>query len=154
MTSDEAITKVREYLQGSATTLQIATVCDGQPWVASVYFVVDDDLNVYWLSWPERRHSQDIAVNPRVAAVVAVKQDQPVIGVQFAGNAEIVTDIDSVHKVAPLYVAKYGQGEKFVEHYEAGTNRHQLYRLTPSEVQLFDELNYPSAGPLTVALSL
>ena len=154
MNNNDVITKVREYLQSGATTLQVATVRDGQPWVATVYFVADDELNVYWLSWPERRHSQDIEANSMVAATAVIKSDQPVIGVQLAGSVEIVTDLDSIHRVAPLYVVKYGQGEKFVEHYEAGINKHQLYRLIPSEIQLFDEVNYSSESPLVVELPL
>lgn len=146
----ELLGRVRMYLQGDTQVMQLATVQDGRPWVVTVYFVADDELNVYWLSWPERRHSQDIAANPVLAATVAIKHDQPVIGVQVAGQAEIVRDSETVHKVAALYVAKYGQGEKFVEHFEAGTNRHQLYRMTPQEIQLFDEVNYPSESPLVV----
>lgn len=139
---------VRGYLQGSAQTMQLATVHAGKPWIATVYFVADDDLNLYWLSWPERRHSQELAVQADVAAAVVVKQDQPVIGVQLAGNAEEMTDLETIKEIMKLYVAKYNKGEKFYDAVVAGTNKHHMYKLTPNDISLFDEMTFPGNSPI------
>ena len=56
---------VRDYLT-KAQIMQIATVHDHQPWVATVYFATDIDLNLYWMSRASRRHSQEILENPKV----------------------------------------------------------------------------------------
>lgn len=148
MTNVNQLTK--RYLQGTAQTMQLATVRAGRPWVATVYFVTDDDMNVYWLSWPERRHSVDLAGQSDVAAAVAVKTDQPVIGVQLAGQASEVADPETVKRIMQLYVAKYGQGENFYDVFMTGKNRHRLYKLAPNEIALFDELTYPDGSPVTV----
>lgn len=144
------MTDIREYLQGDSATMQLATVRGGKPWVATVYFVVDNDLNVYWLSWPERRHSQELAANPDVAAAIVIKADQPVIGVQLAGRAAEVTDPALVRKMAEKYVTKYGQGERFYEAFAGGTNRHNMYRLCPTSIALFDEVEHMGESPVAI----
>jgi len=127
---------------GSAKLLQVATAADDRPWICTVYFVHDDELNLYWLSWPERRHSQEISKNYRVAVAVAIKHDAPVIGIQAEGRAEMVNDEATIKKVMHIYVDKHNVGKDFVKKYEAGTNHHQLYKFTPQKYVLFDEQNF------------
>lgn len=143
---------VREYLQGNAQTMQLATVADGRPWISTVYFVADDELNLYWLSWPERRHSREIAENPQVAATVVIKTDKLVIGVQVEGVVGIVTDSTRVAEVMDRYVKKYDAGGDFAARLAEKTNHHVLYALTPEHIQLFDELQFPGESPKAIAL--
>ena len=142
---------LREYLQGDTQTMQLATVSDGKPWIATMYFVADDDLNVYWLSWPERRHSIELWANPSAEAAVAVKTDPPVIGVQLEGKVELVADKNLIQKVMTLYIEKYQQGHKFHDNFLTGTNKHAMYRLAPETVMLFDEVHYLGESPLEVS---
>lgn len=131
----------REYLK-DGKVVQIATSNNNMPWVCSVYYVVDDELNIYWLSYPSRRHSQDIAVNSRVALTLAVKTDLPVIGVQAEGVATEVNNIAVVAKVIAMYVKKYGAGKQFLKNFKLQKNKHVLYCFTPSRIVLFDEENF------------
>lgn len=143
-------THLKNYLQGDAQTMQLATVHASKPWIATVYFVTDDDMNVYWLSWPERRHSKELVEQSDVAATVVVKTDQPVIGVQFAGRANEVTDPAVVQRVMKLYVAKYNTGKGFCDAFAAGTNKHHMYMLVPTDMSLFDEVNFPGESPVSI----
>lgn len=121
-----------------AKTMQLATVREGKPWICSVYFVLHEQ-KFYWLSFPERRHSMDIVDDKNVAITIALKQDKPVIGVQAEGTADRVSDVDEMTSVLTVYIEKYGQGKDFVQRFLAGENQHQLYRMTPNRVMLFDE---------------
>lgn len=141
---------VKKYLQSSAQTMQLATVHNGKPWIATVYFVADHDLNVYWLSWPSRRHSKHINEQANVAATVVIKTDQPVIGVQMEGAATIVEDDTTVQNIMKLYVAKYNTGRGYYKAFVAGTNKHQMYKLAPTAMSLFDEVNFPADSPVTL----
>lgn len=97
--------------------MQLATVAmsTGQPWTCTVYFIVYNG-SFYWLSYPERRHSREIADHPKVAiAIVEATQ------------------------VLARYVKKYGSGQKFIELLRRGSNHHTLYKVTPRQVMLFDE---------------
>lgn len=129
-----------------AKIMQLATEKDGQPWACTVYFVLYKG-NFYWLSYPERRHSRELAKNPRAAVAIVVKQDLPVIGLQSEGDVAMVKNVAEIEAVLPLYVEKYGSGEQFVQRYKAGKNRHALYRFTPRKTVLFDEHNNPPENP-------
>jgi uncharacterized protein YhbP (UPF0306 family) len=152
MNNRDKIAVVKKYLESDAPTLQLATVHGGKPWIATVYFVVDDELRVYWLSTPERRHSRELMDDSRVAAAVVIKPTQPVIGVQLEGSAAVVTDADIVRQTMTRYIEKYDQGKQFYDNFTAGTNDHQLYVLIPERVVLFDEQHYPAQSPLQILL--
>lgn len=132
---------IKKYVAKSSL-MQLATVRDDRPWVCSVYYVVDSKLNLYWLSYPSRRHSQDIAHNANVAVTIAVKQDMPVVGVQAEGRATMVKNVALVAKIMPLYIKKYGVGKNFLKNFSLGTNRHALYCFEPSRFVLFDEATF------------
>lgn len=136
--------KLTSYLK-NAKTMQVATLANSQPWVCTVYFV-EDEFNLYWLSFPSRRHSQDLARNPRAAIAIQVKTDQPVIGIQAEGRVTEVKDKDIVQKVMEMYVNKYEAGRDFYENFLRGANQHTMYKFAPQKYVLFDEVNY-SAGP-------
>lgn len=134
--------RIREHI-ATAEVMQLATVKDGQPWACTVHFIADDDLNIYWFSLPERRHSQDIAANPRAAVAMAIKTTWPVIGVQIEGDAAPVTDAAEIERVARQFADRHARGEKFVLGVLAGTEENKPYRLTPRMIQIFDKQNYP-----------
>lgn len=141
------------YLQGDSPTMQLATVRGGKPRVCTVWFVADEDMNLYWLSYPSRQHSQDIAADPHVAAAVVVKPDEPTIGLQISGTAEGVLNPQIIKDVMERYQAKYHKGDKFLAHFQGGTNKHQLYCLKPAEISLFDEENFPGGEKQTVHIN-
>ncbi|MEK9195842.1 MAG: pyridoxamine 5'-phosphate oxidase family protein [Patescibacteria group bacterium] len=122
--------------------MQIASVSGDQPWICTVYFVADDQQNLYWLSFPLRRHSQEIEKNSKIAIAVPVEFDQPVIGIQSEGNAVSVNDSKVIKNIMKLYIDKYGQGKDFYDNFVAGKNQHVLYKFTPESFVLFDEKNF------------
>lgn len=124
----------------SSKIMQVATLSGTQPWICTVYFVLHEGC-FYWLSFPERRHSKELARNEKAAIAIALKHDKPVIGVQAEGDVSVVGNIDDIETVLSAYVEKYGQGRQFVERFKTGENQHILYRFTPRTVMLFDELN-------------
>ncbi len=139
-------------LFAAGQTMQLGTIRDNKPRVNSVYFIESNALDaVYWLSEPTRRHSEDIELHSSVAGAVAVKTDYPVRGVQFEGVASEVRDLDEIKKMCAIYSEKYnGYGSDFPERFEKGTNKHRLYKMQVSSLELFDELYYQDQGPITV----
>ncbi len=131
--------------------MQLATVRDNQPWICTVYFVLHKG-NFYWLSFPERRHSRELADNTNAAIAVAIKRDAPVIGIQAEGAVSVVNERGEVETVMSLYVAKYGKGTKFMELFLKGENQHQLYRFVPRRIVRFDEVNHADAPYENVAI--
>jgi len=131
--------------------MQLATVRDNQPWICTVYFVLHKG-NFYWLSFPERRHSKELADNTNAAVAIAIKRDAPVIGIQAEGAVSVVREQGEVETVMTLYVAKYGKGNKFMELFSRGENHHLLYRFVPRTIVRFDEANHADAPYQNVAI--
>src|SRR4051812_34899784 len=101
---------LKSYLQ-QQHMMQLATASGEQPWICTVYYVVDDDFNLYWASWPTRRHSLEIAQNARVAAAIplAFENGRSVAGVQLQGVAKIVIKSETIPPIAERYAAKFGR---------------------------------------------
>jgi uncharacterized protein YhbP (UPF0306 family) len=133
-------------------TMQLATSRDGQPWSCTVYFVIYAG-NFYWLSFPERRHSQELALNPQAAITVVLQSVQPVVGVQTEGDVAIVRDVTEAERVLDIYITKYNQGSQFITHFKVGSNKHLLYRFTPRRISLFDERDQTLTRPREVTIT-
>ncbi len=138
---DETEKLIRQYLS-QGKMMQLATVSGEQPWICTVYYVEDEAANLYWLSLPDRRHSQEIAKHPQVAVAVPIKFDQPVIGIQAEGRAEKVEDAETIKQVMQRYTARYNAGKQFYDNFIAGKNQHALYKFTPNQMSLFDEQTF------------
>jgi uncharacterized protein YhbP (UPF0306 family) len=134
---------IRKYL-AAGHMMQLATVADAQPWVCTVYYVADDDLNLYWISVPGRRHSQEIAAHaPAAAAIpIAFTPGEKVVGMQVEGDAAAVTEAAELQRAAELYHARFNHDDSFVDDYVAGRRDHKFYRLQPRLIVLFDEQTF------------
>lgn len=126
--------------------LQLGTSTHDEPWVSNVYFIADREAEaIYWLSKPERWHSEHLAEQPMAAFAVMVEPEIPVVGMQGAGPAALVKDDAEVESVIQRYLKKYDKGHDFLERFRAGKNKHQVYKLQLTHLQLFDERNETEA---------
>jgi uncharacterized protein YhbP (UPF0306 family) len=128
--------------------MQLATSRDGRPWICNLHFVADEKSNVYWLSKPSRRHSEDIDANPPTAITIAVRTEKPLIGVQAEGEAHVVTDEGMVRSVMELYVERQGTDKGFADTIIDGSNEHKVYKFTPKRFSLFDQKNFANQPPV------
>ncbi len=80
---------VREYIDNTIH-MSMGTVSDNKPWVCEVHFSYDDDLNLYFHSLENTRHTREIAVNPNVAGNIVVQHgpDDSPCGIYYEGTAE------------------------------------------------------------------
>lgn len=136
---------INNYLRQSHM-MQVATVSGRKPWVATVYYVVDDELNLYWASPEKTNHSQHIRKNSNVAVAVPVvhKKNKPVVGLQAEGQANIIENIKLCEKIAEKYASEFGFGDKWIEKVCDGQTVHKLYKFKPTKFVLFDDINFPN----------
>jgi len=139
---------IREYLD-EAKMMQIATINEGQPWCCTVWYVHDEDLNLYWISYKKRRHSKEVAKYSKVAGTIVIPHTegsgQKVRGLQFEGEAQ-ETSGDSQILGRNLYIAKYSRSEDY--HAEVLTDANaevNWYIIKPAKIVLFDQINYPDS---------
>lgn len=137
---------IKEHLK-TPRVMQLATSFDNQPWACNLHFYADDHLNIYWISTPGRRHSQEIAINPNVAASIMIHEDAPgeyyVMGISIEGTASLI-DNEEVKRVGPLYAEKLKKPDGLIEDILSGKNPHRFYKLTPKKIVLFDTKNLPN----------
>lgn len=134
---------IQDYLQ-KAKMMQVATAKDIQPWACTVYFAFDSSFNLYWISTSDRRHSQEIAHNEKVAGTIVLPHSpgDDVRGLQFEGVATELKG-DAAMSGMKIYADRYGVAPKRVGRILDGTDGHMCYRIKPKMIVLFDEENFP-----------
>lgn len=126
--------------------MQLATAEGNDPWLCTVHFYADEALNLYWVSRTDRKHSKQIAGNPKACATMVVHENTPeeeyVISVTLDGNAELVKDAQE--KIREAYVAKLNKDASMLPS-DDPKNLQKFYRLTPESIVLFDTKNFPQS---------
>lgn len=142
---------IKEYFDNKKD-MQLATVADGQPWICTVYFVYDDDFNIYWTSGRSRQHSLEILKDPK-AAVTIVRDTVGKQALQIIGNANEVAD-NEIERVHGLYQARYGKKEYDLEEMKKRNPEGRSYWMfKPKEILLWDEVNFPDAPKQRYAIT-
>ncbi len=114
MTSDEldTIRCVRELLE-SQSTMTLATVDEqGHPDAAPLFFFLQNDLTLYWLSSADSRHSINLRARPQAAVAVyaPVNRWQKIRGVQLEGTATEVSDPQQRREIIAGYRRRFRLG--------------------------------------------
>jgi len=85
--------------------LVIATYGD-HPWIASVYYSFDKDLNLYFISAPSTIHGRQMEKNKKVAVAIVDSNQKPSDvkrGLQIYGTVEKVSGINKVRHALRLW---------------------------------------------------
>ena len=144
-----------KYLK-SQRLMTLAT-CADNPWVATVYFTIDDDLNFYFVSSPQSKHCKDIMINDRVAMNVAdshTPNSAKKLGIQAQGIASQVKGWERTkillkmwHRAAPgmeEVVNVKNMKEKIISS--------RVYKIRPAFVKYFNKKLFGEEGYKTVRL--
>ncbi len=129
--------------------MQLATSRGHRPWLCNVWFAADGDGHIYWISRETRRHSEDIAANAHVACTFhkwfAGGLGEKGQALVMAGTA---TRLPGPECRMPygLYLSRYPALAEFqsLEAFLKDEGHHFFYRLAPTEIVLWDEINQPA----------
>jgi uncharacterized protein YhbP (UPF0306 family) len=129
---------IRNYL-AEIIHMSLATTDGNKPWVCEVHFVFDQDLNLYFRSLPDRRHSQEIATNPNVAGNMVIQHQigEKPRAVYFEGKAERLEDVTGKHIVYTLFNDRFKLGPEIVKETKDSAG-HQFYKISVDNFYLFD----------------
>jgi hypothetical protein len=109
----------------------LATVCpNGQPWNTPVWGYFDDELNLYWASWPGNQHSLNIATSPSIFVVVydSAAPEGTAMGIYMEMDARMLSSRKDIAQGRKVYTTQFGENlshEPF-----AGTCPRRLYKAT------------------------
>lgn len=119
------------------STMTLATADPaGRPHAASLYFVHDERLRLYFLSSPESHHARHLQDRPEVAVTIHGEpwDWRTIQGVQIAGTAGPVEDPQEREEAMARYRAKF----PFVEALPQALAHARLYRVLPCWVRWID----------------
>lgn len=130
--------------------MALSTVGDA-PWASTVFFVADEELNLYFVSDPSSNHSTHIAKNPEVAVAIFDSHqnvsDQKV-GVQMKGRAVQLTDPVDIQEALRRW-NEHNPGFEHVitdENIEKSTIHSKVYKISPTYAKFFNEKLYGPEG--------
>ncbi len=129
---------IREYLP-QVIHMSLGTCRDNRPWVCEVHYVYDEDLNLYFRSKLDRRHSREIELNPNVAGNIVTQHSlgEKPRGVYFEGRAELMENVDENNVAYKLYCERFDTGKEILEEAKKETG-HKFYKITVENFYVFD----------------
>jgi uncharacterized protein YhbP (UPF0306 family) len=109
------------------------------PWIASVYYTFDKDLNFYFLSSPKTLHAKQILKNQKVAAAI-VDTDQDINaqkrGLQLFGIAQQISGLAKVKHALDLWKLNLGVIDSKLTYKVV---KGSMFKITPKRIKLFDQ---------------
>ncbi len=129
------IQKLAQDILDKGYFISLATVDDGGPWVSDVFYVADENWNIYWVSACETRHSKAIEQNKNVAGAIRITTtpQEPSEALQIAGYAEKVDEGLSA-ELEKLFLLKRGREKKAEANRDNGGQ--SWYKLVPTKMRL------------------
>ena len=127
---------IADFLRAHST-LTLATVSgDGTPYATPLFYVLDENLQLYWLSSGSSTHSMHLAVRSDVSAAVYSETDEweKIRGVQLWGTASVVQQSNLRKEVVKAYTERFRLGSIF----RLAIVACNLYRLAPMRVRYLD----------------
>lgn len=109
MPADERLkTQVKNYLQLHRTAALATVSQNGEPQVANVNYVLDDNFNLFFIAREHSRKFENLGHNKRVGLLVGNDPQIPVI-IEIQGNAERVED---AHMMIDYFSKQIDLGDK------------------------------------------
>lgn len=132
---NDIIQKLAQDILDKGYFLSLATRDGGGLWVSDVFYVADENWNIYWMSARETRHSKAIEQNQGVAGTITITTtpEEPSESLQISGYAEKVGE-ELNEDIEKIFLFKRGKEKKAeAEKYYGGQS---WYKLVPTKIRL------------------
>jgi uncharacterized protein YhbP (UPF0306 family) len=120
------------------------------PWSACVYYLFDDNFNLYFVSNPKTKHCVNISKNSKVSIVIVNSEQDPEgkkKGFQARGIASKVTSAFEVKEIIKAWNKRGFVKVTYREFKKAWKSR--FYKIKLTDIQLFDE-NQPEENEVRI----
>jgi uncharacterized protein YhbP (UPF0306 family) len=110
--TEKQLDRIAQLLR-QQTTLSLSTTGeDGQPCLAPLFYIVDENLSLYWLSSPSSLHSRNLLHTPHAAAAVycAAQSWREIRGVQMRGSVSVLTETQRRDAITKSYCERFNLG--------------------------------------------
>lgn len=138
--------QVLDFL-GEYKFMTVAT-CGEFPWIASVYYTFDNNLNLYFLSSPTTLHAKQIEKNNRVSVSIADSHQEInklKRGIQLSGIAKQISDVAKMKHALSLWKSSLDvrDPELTYENMVKKIVTGRMYIIKPLRIKLFDQKLFP-----------
>ena len=127
-----------------------------EPWIATVYYIVDKDLNLYFLSSASSRHAQYIFKNENVACNIFdshQKVTDKKVGVQIYGTCSALESVNEIEPILKMWHKLYPGSKcsdlRKIKNHEIDT---RVFKVVPKRIKFFNEQLFPDKGAMEVDL--
>lgn len=140
--TDDLTSLVKEYF---VSHYQFALATNGDhPWIATMFYGVDNDLNIYFLTDPETIHAKGLTKNPLVSAVIADSPQDPNSkkkGLQLYGSAKELMEQKEIEAGFAIWckVLKVTDPKYSYDGIKTGELHYRLYKLVPKKIKYYNE---------------
>lgn len=124
---------------------------DGKPWTSIVFYAVDNDFNLYFISEPTTRHSKAIQKNKYISCAISdsnqVTTDKK-IGLQIEGIASEVKDTNKLKIILSMWHKKNPGFEDIINlpNMIKKIIKGRFYQIKPTLIKFFNEKLYGDEG--------
>lgn len=127
--------------------MTLGTFSSKGPWVCTVYYGIDKDMNLYMVTDPRTVHARNIALNGKVAFNIFdshQKITKPKKGVQGFGKCEMVKGLHANIKALLLWHKQNPGIEKAITVKDVlkKITDTKIYKITPSFLKFFNDNLY------------
>jgi general stress protein 26 len=151
ITMTENHPRIRDFLNAHGVGILATASAEGIPHAATIYFIIDDDFNIYFITKEQTTKHNNLAANPHAALAVYDAKSQSTI--QVTGSANEVHDIKQVEyifgRVLEITHQTSGKNHKPpVSKINGG--KYVAYRIKPKTLRMaeFVKAEYPPSDPL------
>lgn len=122
----------------------VATQGD-QPWVANIFYGIDDDFKIYFISSKETVHSEHILKNNNIAFSVAWFNPEDHTdrkGVQGRGICRVAKDNEEIKKGVQLHNERFPEFKSCITFKWAKMIGYRVWVIEPSYIKYWDDKLY------------
>ena len=117
------------------------------PWSAIAYYIVDENLDIYFISGPEDLHIQNLENCNKVTCTIYDSTQingGKKIGIQYSGECHEVRDMTSIKWMVKLWIkliaGEKGYKPKPEDMLDAGGAR--VYKITPKKIKFYNSRDF------------
>lgn len=142
--------EVIEFLNNQKL-LSIATINNELPWIFNVYYSIDKDFNIYFVSPESNNHSKHIKLNSNVS-FTSVWFDNSNLdnrkSIQGRGVCSKVTNIKDVTHALRIHLKKYPEWSQFINLNNILNKviESRVYVIKPTYIKYWDDELYGEEG--------
>lgn len=120
-------------------------------WICTVYYVIDNKFNLYFISESTADHIQDIKRNSSVSCAIADSRQKVTskkIGIQIQGKASPVSSLQKMRWMLAMW-NKVNPGFESVinlKNIQKRVIKSKVYKIEPTKIKFFNEKLYGEEG--------